>query len=180
MKLGKNSSENGEWRIKSIPFRDDYAMMKTNWGALFGALLFLFGIYAGFKMKVLFLISIAGLVIALFSIFFRGRIIRRNWKKVSAQCIDREIKRILSTPGLRGGARKTWTFQLLCEFEIGGKQYMVTPGYWTTFISERGLQKFLNRVITPDGKCQLWVNPDNLLQTELIGKDIKDLLLHRH
>ncbi len=169
-----------EWRIKTIPFRDDYAMMKTNWGALLGALLFLVGIYAGFKVKPLFLISIAGLVLGLFSVLFRGRIVRRYLEIISAQCIDREIKHVLGTPGLRGGARKTWAFQLLCEFEINGKQYIVTPGYWTTFISERLIQKFLDRVISFDGKCQLWVNPDNPLQAELIGNDIKDLLLHRH
>ena len=180
MKPTKKSSEKGDWRIKTIPFRDDSAMMETNWGALLGALLFLVGISAGFKVKALFLISIAGLVLALFSILFRGRIVRRHWKKVSAQCIDREIKRVLGNPGLRGGAGKTWAFQLLCEFEISGKQYTVTPGYWTTFISERRLQTFLDRVISLDGKCQLWVNPDNPLQAELIGNDIKDLLLHRH
>ncbi len=180
MKPTENSSEKSEWRIKSIPFRDEYAMMKTNWGALLGALLFLVGIFAGFKVKALFLISIAGLVLALFSILFRGRIVRRHWKKVSSQCIDREIKQVLSTPGIRGGARKTWAFQLLCEFDLSGKHYTVTPGYWTTFISERRIQAFLDRVISLDGKCQLWVNPDNPLQSELIGNDIKDLLLHWH
>ena len=174
------SSENSDWRIKTILFRDEYAMMETNWGALLGALLFLLGIFAGFKVKALLLISIAGLVIGLFSVFFRGRGIRRNWKKVFAQCIDGEIKQVFSTPGIRGGAKKTWTFQLLCEFELSGKQYMVTPGYWSTFISERGLRKFLDRVISPDGTCQLWVNPDNPLQAELLVNDIKDLLLHRH
>lgn len=180
MKPIVTSSENSDWRIKAILFRDNYAMMETNWGALLGALLFLLGIFVGFKIKIFFLISIAGLVIALFSVFFRGRRIRRNWGKVPAHCIDGEIKRVLSTPGLRGGAKKTWTFQLLCKFELREKQHMVTPGYWTTFMSERRLRKFLDRAISPSGKCQLWVNPDNPLQAELIGNDIKDLLLHRH
>ena len=178
MKTAENFPEKGEWRIKTISFHNDYAMMETNWGALLGALLFLVGIFAGFKVKALFLISIAGLVLALVSILFRGRIVRRHWKKLSAQCIDREIKHVLGKPGLRGGAGKTWAFQLLCEFEISGEQYTVTPGYWTTFISERQLQTFLDKVISLDGKCQLWVNPDNPLQAELAGNDIKDLLLH--
>ncbi len=78
-------------------------MMETNWGALLGALLFLVGIFAGFRVKALFLISIAGLVLALVSMLFRGRIVRRHWKILSAQCIDREIKRVLGKPGLRGG-----------------------------------------------------------------------------
>ena len=180
MKPIENSLDKSEWRIKPIAFRDEYAMMETNWGALLGALLFLGGIFAGFKMKELFLISIAGLILMFYSVFIRGRNVRKNWKKVSAQCIDRETKCVLGTPGQRGGARKVWTFQLLCEFEVEGKRHTVTPGYWTTFISEGRLQTFLDKVIAPDGKCQLWVNPDNPLQTELIGNDIKDLLLHRH
>ena len=180
MKPPENSSAKSEWRIKLIPFRDPHAMMKTNYGALLGALLFIAGIYAGLKMNALFSISIFGLVLGLVSILFRGRIARRNWKKVLAQCTDREWKDILGAAGPRGGVRKTWTFQLLCEFEMDGKKYTVTPGYWSSFISEERLLKFLDKVIAPDGKCQLYVNPENPLQAELIANDIKDFLLHWH
>jgi hypothetical protein len=178
MKPAGNSSEKNEWHIKPIPFRAPYAMMEANWGALLGALLFIGGIFAGLKAGALFSISIFGLVLALASILFRGRIVRRNWKKVLAQCTDKEWKRVLGALGQRGGVRRTWTFQLLCEFELDGKRYTVTPGYWSTFISESRLQKFLNKVISPDGKCQLWVNPKNPLQAELFANDIKDFLLH--
>ena len=167
-----------EWRIKNIPFRDPHAMMNTNWGALLGALLFIGGIFASLKVEALFSISIFGLVLTLASILFRGRIVRRNWKKVLAQCTDKEWKNVPGAPGQRGGVRKTWTFQLLCKFELDGKQYTVTPGYWSTFISESQLQKFLDKIISPDGRCQLWVNPNNPLQAELIANDIKDFLLH--
>jgi hypothetical protein len=152
--------------------------METNWGAFLGALLFIGGIFAGLKVKALFSISVSGLVLALASILFRGQIIRKNLKKVLAQCTDKEWKSIIGAPGQRGGVREVWTFQLLCEFEIAGKQYTVTPGYWSTFISEDRLQNFLDQVISRDEKCQLWVNPKNPLQAELIANDIKDLLLH--
>jgi hypothetical protein len=178
MKPGNQSSERSEWRIKPIPFRDPHARMETNWGALFGALLFICGIFAGLKIKVLFALSILGLFIGLVSIIFRGRITRRSWKKVLAKCIDKECKSVLGRPGLSGGTRRTWTFLLLCEFEMDGKRYTVTPGYWSTFISEVRVQKFLSKVISSSGECQLWVNPKNPLQTELIANDIKDLLLH--
>ncbi len=178
MKPAEDASEKSEWRIKPIPFRDPYAMMETNWGALLGALLFIGGIFAGLKVKALFSISAFGLVLALVSILFRGRMVRRNWKKVLAQCTDKEWKSILGAPGQKGGVRKVWTFQLLCEFEMDGQRYKVTPGYWSTFISEDRLQKFLDKTISPDGKCQLRVNPENPLQAELIANDIKDLLLH--
>ncbi|MBU1106832.1 MAG: hypothetical protein KKB51_09215 [Candidatus Riflebacteria bacterium] len=178
MKLGDKSSKNGEWRIKPIPFRDPNAMMETNWGAFLGALLFIGGIFAGIKIKALFVVSIFGLIVGLVSILFRGRIARRNWKKVLANCIDKEWKSVFGAPGQGGGTRKTWTFLFLCEFEMDGKYYTVTPDYWSTFVSEGRVQGFLEKVISSDGKCQLWVNPKNPLQTELIAKDIKDLLLH--
>lgn len=178
MKPAEDSSEKIEWHIKPIPFHDPYAMMKTNWGALLGALLFVGGIFAGLKVGALFSIPIFGLFFAIGSILFQSRILRKNWKKVLAQCTDKEWKRVLGAPGQRGGVRRAWTFQLLCEFEFDGKRYTVTPGYWSTFISEIRLQKFLDKVISPDGKCQLWVNPKNPLQAELFANDIKDFLLH--
>ena len=180
MKTRKSISVKDQWRIKDIPYRDDNAMIETNWGVLLGALLFLLGIFAGFKIKELFSISFIGLVLMLVSTFIRGRNVRKNWKKVSAQCIDQETNWVFGTPGLRGGSRKSWTFRLLCEFEMNGVQYTVTPGYWTTFISESRLQTFLNKVISVDGKCQLWINPKNPLQTELVAHDIKDLFIHKH
>lgn len=177
MKPVGDSAEESGWRIQSIPSRDPYAMMETNWGAVLGALFFIGGIFAGLKVAALFLISIFGLVLALISILFRGRIVRRNWKKYWPNARTRNGK----SPGdtwPRGGVRLTWTFQLLCEFELDGNRYTVTPEYWSTFISENRLQKFLDKVISPDGACQLWVNPKNPLQTELIANDIKDFLLH--
>ncbi|MFA9423272.1 MAG: hypothetical protein ACERLG_06825 [Sedimentibacter sp.] len=178
MKSEKYSSKTMEWRIKNIPFCDSFAMMKTNWGAIIGSLLFVGGIFAGFKASPLFSISIIGLFFTLISILFRGRIERKNWEKVLAQCTDREWKSVLSLAGSKGGVRDVWAFQLLCEFELGGKMYTVTPGYWSTFISESQLLKFLNKVITSEGKCMLLVNPKNPLEAELIANDIKDFLLH--
>lgn len=181
MKQTGNSSEINEWRIKAIPFRNPNAMMETNWGALFGALFFIGGIggiLVGLNVEILFSISIFGIVLGLSSIFFKGRILRRNWTKVIAQCTDKEWKSVLGAPGRHGGVRKTWTFQLLCEFELDGKWYTVTPAYWSTFISEGRLQSFLDKLISPDGTCPLWVNPKNPLQAELIANDIKDFLLH--
>ena len=48
MKIDKEFLDNSEWRIKPVHFCDPHAMMKTNWGAVFGALLFIGGIVAGF------------------------------------------------------------------------------------------------------------------------------------
>lgn len=182
MKSGNNPPEIPDWRIKAIPFNDPSAMMETNWGAIFGTILFMSGIFAGLMIKTLFAIGIAiavaGLAIGLISILLRGRIARRNWKKVQAVVIDKECKRVLGNPGQNGGVTTCWAFRLLCEFELEGRRFTVTPDYWSTFISEGSVQGFLEKVVSPDGKCQLWVNPKNPLQTELIANDIRDFLLH--
>ncbi|MGB5444164.1 MAG: hypothetical protein WBM99_01550 [Psychromonas sp.] len=178
VKSAEKLSQNLQWRIKPIPFRDPYSKMKTNWGALFGALLFVVGIFAGFKIEALFIVSLLGFVLMLVCIFLKGRILRRNWVKVLAQCTDKEWKPVLGAAGRNGGVSKTWAFQLLCEFELNGTRYTVTPGYWSTFISESRLQTFLGKVTSSDGKCLLWVNPKNPLQAELIANDIKEFLLH--
>ena len=58
MKSGNHQIKASEWRIKPIPFRDPYLRLETNWGAVFGALLFLGGIVAGFKIEALFVVAI--------------------------------------------------------------------------------------------------------------------------
>ena len=173
-----NSSDKTEWHIQPIPSRDPYAMMATNWSVLLGALFFVVGLVGSLKIRALFLVSIFGLLLALFSLLFRARNVRRNWKKVVAHCTDKEWKKVLGAPGPTGGVRMNWTFQLLCGFELDGKRYTVTPDYWSTFLSERRLQRFLDQVILPDGTCQLWVNPENPLQAELRANDIREFLLH--
>ena len=110
--------------------------------------------------------------------FFSGSNCSQKLEKVLAQCTDEEWKSILGAVGPKGGVRMTWAFQLLCEFEMDGKRYRVAPGYWSTFISEDRLPKFLDKAISPDGRCQLWVNPENHLKAELVANDIKDFLLH--
>lgn len=178
MALLEKPSNKSTWRIKTIPFRDPFAPVETNLGALLGAVLFIAGIVASIKIKLLFLIAVLGIVIGLMSILFRGRTVRKKWKKVVAICSDREWHEVLGAAGLNGGVRKTWAFQLLCVFELEGKKYTVTPAYWSTFISENHLLSFLEKHISADGKCQLWVNPKNPLQTELVANDVKDFILH--
>jgi len=149
-------------------------------GVLLGAALFIAGIVGSIKIKLLFLIAVLGFVIGLVSIIFKGRTVRKQWKKVVAICSDREWHEVLGAASLNGGVRKTWAFQLLCVFELDGKKHTVTPAYWSTFVSENHLLNFLEKIISADGKCQLWVNPKNPLQTELVAKDAKDFILHSH
>lgn len=141
--------------------------MQTNWWTLLGALLFVGGVVVSLISidKSLILISLFGLFLSLISLYFGYRKKARNRKIETARCVDREWKQVPGRLGLRGGTTKVWTFMLLCEFEIAGQLYSVTPGYRSpTFLTEKQLKKFLNKVITSDIRCRLRVNSENPLQ----------------
>ncbi|TVM36437.1 DNA translocase FtsK 4TM domain-containing protein [Oceanidesulfovibrio marinus] len=120
----------------------------------------------------------AGLVVALISLWYGGRRTRRSWKRIQARVLDKEIYKDISYADGGEDTARTWCFQLLCEFELNGETYQVTPGFWRTFGTESGVKRFLARAIDNNGRCALWVNPQNPLQAELVGRDVKDVLLH--
>ena len=119
-------------------------------------------------------IAIGGFLFSLLNLWIKARAPRRGWHVIKAICVDRELRGAYTAKG-RG---KTWAFRLICEFDVNEKHYKVTPAYWKTFSSEAFLKRFLNRRIASDGACLLHVNLENPLQTEFVGKDLKDLLLH--
>lgn len=165
-----NNQQQNEWRIQQIHYRNTEAMIETNWWVVLGALLFVGGVITALSInKTLILISLFGLLLSLISLYLSYRKKTKNWKIVTARCIDREWKQILGKPGLQGGVRLVWTFILLCEYNKEGQRYLVTPSYWSpTFLTEKSLKKFLNQAITSDDNCRLRVNPENPLQTELV------------
>jgi hypothetical protein len=114
-------------------------------------------------------------VFGLLSLAYDARKRRRNWKRIKAKRLDKEIYKEKTIDA--DGHGITWHFQLLCEFELDGKTYKVTPAYWRTFFTKRGAKNFLESKIK-NGMCELYVNPDNPLETEFVGNDIKDFLLH--
>lgn len=116
-----------------------------------------------------------GLVITFVSLLLKGRSVRHSWKRIQARCIDREIRQEHADDPDGG---KVWRFQLLCEFEMEGRTFRVTPSFWRSFATRGGVTRFLDRRISPEGGCELYVNPDNPLETEFVGKDLKDFLLH--
>ena len=62
----------------------------------------------------------------------------------------------------------------------------VTPSYWlnvgsSTILQERARRKaeeLMAKLVGADGDCELFINPDNPLETEIVGHDLKDRLLH--
>lgn len=189
----KEERPDSPWRIKYIPFESSLKPIKTNYGALFGVFIFVFGMFLPVMvMRYSFLtflrpyftnnshmiiyVSLCGFLIAAASLVLSGRKLRKKWKKIKVKCIDKQIKQEYSLDSDMG---KTWQFILLCEFKFQGKIYQVTPSYWHTFFSRAGLIAFLDKNISPEGDCYLYVNPANPLQTELSNNGIKDILLHK-
>jgi len=167
----------GQWTIKEIPFTELNKPIKTNWGALLGAVGFFAGIYLliSSKESTYLIISAIGFVTALLSLLTSGRKERKNWQKITAKCIDIEIAEVLNS---RGAGKPSWGLRTLCEFYYQDKTDQVTPSFWRTFASEQGLLSFLNDKIAADNTILLYVSPENPLQTEIWSDDIKDKLLH--
>ncbi|MFW5733543.1 MAG: hypothetical protein ACOCWR_00625 [Oceanidesulfovibrio sp.] len=118
-----------------------------------------------------------GLVVMFVSLWHGGRRVRRDWRRVQARVLDKEIYEDI---GYADGADSgtTWFFTLLCEFELNGETYRVTPSFWRSFGTQSGVRRFLEKVVNRNGLCELWVNPKNPLEAELVGRDVKDALLH--
>lgn len=179
--------ENSGWRIALIPFSDPKEPMKfeTNWLGLLFMMIFL-------GSALFFVLSersspdfaLTGMGFGLFgmlvSVFIRLRSKYMGWVKVSAKCIDRELK--LGRDSL--GKGYAWSWRWLCEYRLGGSTHRVTPSYWLSWApgntwAKRRATLFGNKVVDHAGNMELWINPKNPLQTEVAGQDIKDFLLHK-
>ena len=167
---------NAGWRIQWIPWQepDKPEVNNSKPIALIGVLVFigsiiLFGYGQGsgsiISMSVgqLVIAAIGGLAIAMLGSVYTAVQIQADWERVEAQCIDREIAEC-SDPD---GGSPSWAYRLLCTFRYKGLEYTVTPeaSHLVSFNSERGVQKYLEERIQPDGRCQLWIDPQNPLHT---------------
>ncbi|MDD5260513.1 MAG: hypothetical protein PHD76_01565 [Methylacidiphilales bacterium] len=173
---------NAGWCIQLIPYDDPSKPMRvqTNLYALVGVLVFLGGFLLFLQKhdRIYLCVAVVALGLACLGLLFVGRSKRRGWQRLNAVCIDREHKRCHRIGGGAASGGYTWAFRLLCKFEFEGTEYSVTPGFWRSFASEKGLLRFLEKTINGDGICALYVNPQNPLQTEFSGGDLADWLLH--
>jgi len=175
---------NQGWRITMIPYDDPTKPRRyeTNWPGLACMLVFVILVIAYFTTGMSpehLLLALAGTVLAaLFSVFVKARTGYSKWIRVRGKCLDRELHRCFSSRGY------SWSWRWLCEYEYDGATYRVTPTYWLTWGggklgSKRRAERFGNKVVDESGCMELWINPANPLQTEVVGRDIKDALLHR-
>ena len=174
----------GPQRLKYIPYERKRGFIRPNPGALIGSLIFLSAILLPGNIGlgnlfgspgVWIWIAVGGLLFGIFSLAYQARKNRKNWIRVKARCLDHEVWKGFSNDS---DGDIVWNFIMLCEYEFGGKTYRVTPAYWCSFPSQGSVLRFIGKRISPEGTCEIYINPDNPLQTELVGRDIKDVLLH--
>lgn len=163
-------------RIKNIPYQKQMQFIKPNWAMTLGFIGFVAFLYLSTRGNLDWIYaSFGSFAFALLAMGYEARQKRKNWVRINATCLDSEFYRDKSYDS--DGIGITWVIQLLCEVEYDGKTYKVTPSFWRTFFTKWGAKKFLESKIK-NGKCELYVNPDNPLETEIVGNDIKDFLLH--
>lgn len=77
-----------------------------------------------------------------------------------------------SKPGLAYRTCPVWETQQTAK-STGFRVAMGGPYYGSNFWSERRIGRFLSKMIGPDGGCVLRVNPENPLEADFTGKNVK-------
>lgn len=97
---------------------------------------------------------------------------RSAWPVVSARCTRQVLTKSQSADN-----RVDWSWQIICEVDYAGKKHHLSPKVrWSDvaqadlpFGKEAKARKFLAQRVSPDGQCQLRINPANPSEAELIG-----------
>jgi hypothetical protein len=179
----QDERENAGWRIQMIPYDDSSRPMtvETNWIATVGAIGFIVGAVLlirnpGKDTNLWLGLAVGSLLLAFFGIWFQARRQRKDWEVETARCVDRELQKFRLPKGGGWG----WFWRIVCEYEFHGEKFRVTPNVhqWINLSSEETAMKFIGENISPDGECKLHVNPKNPLQTELVGRSVRDKFLY--
>jgi hypothetical protein len=183
----QNARSESDWRIHYIPYEQSRKAGTVSVGGwvmtLAGLALFLISFAMLFSglWPAMIVMAPAGFLLVMFGTLVSNRTKRKDWVRLKAVCLDREHKRVWGLGSVGAGrisSGYTWTFRLLCKFELDGREYVVTPWFWHTFWSERDVRRFYAKAIGEDGTCSLYVNPRNPLETELSVGGMLDFLLH--
>jgi hypothetical protein len=168
-------ARNAGWRIQWIPWTDSgkpetvYNTKLTLITGLGGAALFVGGIGMTLLMKyasnnlpywlfpATLAVGVCGLPIILAGRIYASWHKRRDWQCIAARVVDREIR----------NCSREWGYRLLCTFTWDGKEYKVTPesSHIVGFTSEAKVIEYLTQRISPNGDCELLIDPKNPLHT---------------
>jgi hypothetical protein len=175
LRIIQDRLRNSGWRIQWIPWWEPgkpEIIKPKNPLVLIGIVIFLgtiFGIPWSFfgvtlSAKQIIALMVSGLVIIMIGFILSAFQIQLGWKRINAQCIDREISEYLKEPG---DITSLWGYRMICIFRFEGMEYKVTPepSHLVNFNSKQQVEKYLNERIDQNGNCQLWINPKNPLQT---------------
>ncbi len=186
LRVFQNDKENTGWRIQMIPYDNPNQPKTVNFRGLAaivpvtGALGFIVGAcvatYDGRKYSGLGLwIAVSSLLVAFGGVWLKARF-EMQWDVSPGRCVDRELRKIL-IPAVAGSSSNVWIWfcRVVCEHEYLCVPYRVTPDVSRmNFTTEADALKFLAERISPDGSCQLRVDPKNPLRTKLINQGIKN------
>lgn len=177
----QDTLRNRGWRIKHIPWMEAGQLEMVYNTPLtllmaFGGLATFFtfiGLVVTQKLPVPYIaFGFGGLGLILVSRIYAAGHKYKDWKKVRAKCLDKEIREVIVPRRGKTGTSKVWAFRLLCEYEYRGFKYKVTPetDQLVAFSREASLRSYLEKTIDFNNLCTLWVNTENPLQTRFNKK----------
>lgn len=164
---------NRGWRIHWIPWQEEgkpeyiYNTPFSLFTSFLGVSMFLGAIayilynridYDNAPKETIILITTAilGLFVAILGRIYADYKMRKDWIELVARCVDREIAKTKDSDG-----DTVWVYRLLCEFDFQGKKYKVTPEIPNIFNSEKKVREYLDKNISADGFCRLFIDPKN-------------------
>lgn len=167
---------NTGWRIRVIPHKNSNSLGVLAYLPAIGAFGFIIGLALAVCRNSHFRQVGIDLLMGGMAVMFSGLWLvamkkRQGWIIVAGRCIDREMKQVISSNGEHNGL--VWVWRMLCEYEYNGIKHVVTPDVgWRSFASKEAALKYFNTRVSANGECELRINPQIPLQTELAGHDV--------
>lgn len=156
------------WRIGLIAYRRQPRWLTAIW-IIGGVLMFAsigvcwFSIVLGIPLLV---VSFAAVIAVKYRYDLRHRL---RWVRVSAICVDRDMRHDADSDG------PGWSARIVCVFQFQGREYRATPEI--QYMGDQtldGLEASLSARIDSQNKCDLFVNPGDPLECVLAGDEWQD------
>lgn len=174
------------WRIKHVSWLPEGKLeyygpnnISTWLLVIFGLLCFLGGPVLSSKLSLpvwgVIALMVFGLVLLMLSRYAAGHFLYSRFVSVEALCVDKEIREFICPDSAGSLTESTfWVPRILCNFEFRNQSFRVTPIIVKTvaFSSKKGADHFLEKRMDANGKCRLWIDPDNPLHAVFHKKPV--------